>query len=138
MCQEGGGISANPRPLLGVFALPMFRFAAQRPRNVLIVPLSGPSRILTVLLRTLLNQLAFFPREETELRKLLPRFFFWSPATSPGRVSRGWLLWNDIPRPSSPGRPFRSPPRQFAEKQDAEKAIPAEQRPFRCEHLFLP
>ena len=88
MCQEGGGISANPRPLLGVFALPMFRFAAQRPRNVLIVPLSGPSRILTVLLRTLLDQLAFFLEQSERLRNCSPGSAF-GPRNIPRSGSRG-------------------------------------------------
>ena len=76
-----GGCFDRPPSSRRVAALPMFRFAAWRPRNVLSVPPFAPSRIFTVLSRTLFDQLAFFLEENG--RQTAPGSFFGPRNTAP-------------------------------------------------------
>ena len=83
----------------------LFRFAARRPGNVLIVPPSAPSRIFIVLLRALVDRLAFSPWEKTGVERAPPAGF--GPRNGPDpagpRASvlkfRGLATWESLLSP---------------------------------------
>ena len=90
-------------------------FTAWRPGNVLIVPPFASSQFFTVVISTLVDQLAFFFEENNGPSKLLlPVASFFCPRNGPQRGSRGSSRTTPRVLPP-PERGQRSSPCEFGE-----------------------